>query len=180
MRLSKKRTVFAVIFGVLTVATLCFIWGNSLLSKEASASGSGEVYDKATSIIARIFGEGFYNFLTSFIDKAVFRKIIHFLEFSALGAEICALFITVFTRAKFTLKNFCFICLFGLFSGAVDELLQIISDRGPRIKDVLLDFCGYLFAAAIFFIVCAAKNRKDKKAAKLEESETLKPPQTPS
>ena len=63
---------------LLLIVTLCFIWGNSLLSRESSSALSGRVAAWLRSIGIPV-GEHFL------------RKLAHFTEFGILGCEITLL-----------------------------------------------------------------------------------------
>ncbi len=154
--MSKKRKI-AVIVSVLTVAlTLCFIWGNSLLGKDASAQGSARVYELFVKpVFDFLFGEGV-------VSHAAFRKITHGVEFMLLGFELCALFSAV----KINFGAICYVKLLpcGLVVAFLDETLQIFSGRGSSVIDVWIDFGGYVFAIvlsfAVYAAVCTVKKRK--------------------
>jgi len=65
----------------LLIITLMFIWGNSLLSREYSGNESMRI----VVFLERFFGEGN-------VSEHLVRKLAHFLEFSALGAELFGMF----------------------------------------------------------------------------------------
>ena len=141
--MSKGRKTGIIICSVLIAATLAFIWGNSAVSKAASAEESGKIYGMFEGIFNAIFGEGV-------ITHNVFRKIAHFSEYAVLGVEVYALIsLTLGIKPLVVLSSF----QFGLYAAVIDESIQILSERGSLVSDVLLDFCGYAFGAALFLIV---------------------------
>lgn len=141
--MSKGRKTGIIICSVLIAATLAFIWGNSAVSKAESAEESGKVYGVFAEFFNAIFGEGV-------ITHKIFRKIAHFSEYALLGVEIYALIsLTLGIRPLVVLSSF----QFGLYAAVIDESIQILSERGALVSDVLLDFCGYAFGAALFLVV---------------------------
>lgn len=157
--MNKKRKIAIILSALAVVLTLCFIWGNSLLGKLASAQGSARVYDAfAKPVFDFLFGEGV-------VSHEAFRKITHGAEFALLGLEICALF----SAAKINFGAVSYVKLLpcGFVVAFLDETLQIFSGRGASIIDVWIDFGGYFFAAALSFAfyvaVCAVKKKKNRK-----------------
>lgn len=151
----KKSRIFAIVIdSVLIVATLCFIWGNSILTKTQSSAGSGKLFLKFQPFFDRVFGEGV-------ITHNIFRKIIHFYEFGLLGIEV---FVLHALLGKIKPVNLIFILLYGLAVASIDEIIQIFSSRGPSVIDVVIDFCGYIFAVLVLtlFAIILRKIRKRK------------------
>lgn len=109
------------------VATLCFIWGNSLLPGEESAELSGGLASWLNSLGLPIEGDG------------LLRKLAHFAEFGLLGTELTLL---LRLRGIKGMHNICLSALTAFFIAAADETIQIFSGRGAQISDVLLDFAG--------------------------------------
>ena len=156
--LSKKRKIFVLIISVLIALTLAFIWGNSCLPKAQSAESSSEAQGIIQTVLDSVFGED-----TVYVDEFHIRKLAHFAEFFALGAEFALLIIAL---NKENYKSYLTLLPIGLFVGAVDESIQVFSDRGAAVLDVLIDFSGYLTAVAVFVIIFAlrksVKSRKTK------------------
>ncbi len=160
-KLSKKRKAAAWIVAVLIALTVAYIWYNSVQSKAQSSESSSKVYETVKTACDEVFGE---NAVPVTHDGV--RKTAHFIEFFALGAEFCVLFILL---KRESYGGYLTVLPFGLYVAVIDESIQILSDRGPEIKDVLLDYCGYFAAliafAAVFALrraIKAAKNRKEK------------------
>lgn len=158
--MSKKRKIAIVITAALTGLTLCFIWGNSFLGQSASGSGSGKVYVKiAKPVFDFLFG-------VNFVSHEAFRKIAHGAEFMLLGFNLCGLFAAI--NAGFNEKTYLKILPLGFYVAFLDETIQIFTGREPQIKDVWIDFGGYVAALAlsflVFVIVRAIKKKKNKKA----------------
>ena len=108
--------------------TLCFIWGNSLLSRDESAAMSLRLTLWLQSIGIPV------------TDHFV-RKLAHFFEFGLLGCELTLLF---WLRYGLRLRELCLSALAAFLAASIDETIQIFSSRGAQIKDVLLDFTGAL------------------------------------
>ena len=129
---------------VLIVATISFIFINSMLPPEASSEQSGAVAEFIETIIPEDTELG------SLIQEYI-RKIAHFTEYGLLGFEI-AIYIVLFVekRLMYAMVNM----LTPLVVGFVDETIQIFSDRGPSITDVWIDIGGFVFFSVIAYMIC--------------------------
>lgn len=89
-------------------------------------------------------------------NLTIFRKFSHFMEFFVLGAEI-----SIFTAItfSFSLSNTLHVFSFGLLCAVIDETIQIYSKRTPAVKDVLIDFSGFLCGCFIIIIVYALRKK---------------------
>ena len=156
---------------IILILTLAFIWGQSMLPKSVSAAESGGMLAFLRPFLEIFVGEG------NATDHLV-RKIAHFVEYGALGAELALLIVagwianakrkanegatltaeimslSIWARALIGL-------LFAFTVAAIDETIQIFSARGPGIADVLLDTAGAATAVLITTILCAIR-KKDK------------------
>lgn len=152
MTLKRKIAVIADI--LLMIATLCFIWGNSMLTKTQSSTGSSKVFEKFKPIFDVILGEGV-------ITHSIFRKMTHFSEFALLGIEV---FVLHALLCKIKPINVIFALLYGLGVAGIDEIIQIFSNRGPSVIDVLIDFWGFSTAVLVLtlFTLIIRKIRKRK------------------
>ena len=141
----------------LLVLNVLIIWGSSSLPGSVSGAISGWVRD----LIAGIFGGGTGD---SDTGHGLLRKVGHFVEFSCLGVGFSWLFSMLKKPVALTL-------LCGFSVACVDETIQrFIPDRGPSIKDVLLDTAGVAFGLALILLGCAIyKKRKNNKI--LEEKQ---------
>ena len=110
------------------IATLCFIWSNSLVGKEGSASLS-------RTVTAWLNGIGIP------VTEHFVRKAAHFCEFGLLGCELMLLF---WLRSGVHFQNLCNAAFAALLSAVTDETIQIFSGRGSQVQDVVLDFSGAL------------------------------------
>ena len=110
------------------IATLCFIWSNSMVGKEDSASLS-------RTVTAWLNGIGIP------VTEHFVRKAAHFCEFGLLGCELMLLF---WLRSGVHFQNLCNAAFAALLSAVTDETIQIFSGRGSQVQDVVLDFSGAL------------------------------------
>ena len=110
------------------IATLCFIWSNSMVGKEGSASLS-------RTVTAWLNGIGIP------VTEHFVRKSAHFCEFGLLGCELMLLF---WLRSGVRFQNLCNAAFAALLSAVTDETIQIFSGRGSQVLDVVLDFSGAL------------------------------------
>ena len=110
------------------IATLCFILSNSMVGKEGSASLS-------RTVTAWLNGIGIP------VTEHFVRKAAHFCEFGLLGCELMLLF---WLRSGVRFQNLCNAAFAALLSAVTDETIQIFSDRGSQVQDVVLDFSGAL------------------------------------
>ena len=137
-------------------ALLCFIWGNSLLPGEIS----GKLSDWLKSILAFLLPQEVPGVTTG---GGLLRKIAHFTEFAALGAALAWRFGMLEKRKANAL-------VFGALAACVDETIQLfVPDRGPAIRDVVIDTCGVI--AGMGFTLLAHKITKYSKQSK--ENKTL-------
>lgn len=113
----------------LTACNLLFIWGNSMLTGEASGSISGGLMAR----LAVIFGSwpG---------GERLLRKMGHFSEFACLGMLLSWLWLLLEEKDyhRFTMPLLC-----GLLAACADETIQVfVPNRGPSVLDVWIDAAG--------------------------------------
>lgn len=155
------RIMWIVVLCVLFVATLAFIWGNSMLDSTTSTKESGAVYDIMQPVFDSVFGAGA-------ITEDITRKIAHGAEFFVLGLELTLIFAAF---GNYSPKNWAFIMSEGIFVALVDETIQYFTERGPAVIDVWIDVGGFfaisLIAGCIGLIVHAVRNKKAAKQNQL-------------
>ena len=129
---------------ILIIATVLFIFINSMLPPNASTEQSDAVAEIIGTIIPKDTDFG------SFVQQYI-RKIAHFTEYGLLGIEI-AIYVVLFVnkRLKCALLN---ILLTPLVVGFVDETIQIFSDRGPSVSDVWIDVGGFVFFSLVAYLI---------------------------
>lgn len=149
MSTRNRKRLWNTLLGVLLVWTLCFIWGNSLLSRENSAAFSGKVVELLTPIFSSLSMEG--------PDEHVIRKLAHFTEYAILGLELAALF---FINRGRSLKSIGYSALSALAAASADETIQLFSGRAAMLKDVLLDFSGALTGILLLWLLTLGQKKK--------------------
>ena len=130
----KSKKILITIVTILILSTFLFIWGNSLESIEESQAKSLSVMEIVTPYLEVFVGEG------NVTDHLV-RKIAHFVEFAVLGMELGLL---TLLRRREEMNPVLKCLLIGLLVAVLDESLQLLSERGSQVSDVLLDFCGVM------------------------------------
>ena len=152
-----KVKIAKMILLALIVATLLFIFIQSMLPPEKSSAESDAVGDVIEEIIPPDTETG------AFIQLNL-RKIAHFVEFALLGVLV-SLYVSFFmNRPAFIAFSY----PAALITAFFDESIQMFSGRGPAIFDVWIDFLGFFIFASIvysiFFTVSfIVKRRKNKR-----------------
>lgn len=152
--MTKTKKLLPILLLIIILATVAFIWSNSMPSIPESKAESLEVVEVVKPVLEPIVGPG------NVTDHLV-RKLAHFVEFGVLGCELMQLVIVRKRRGVQPLIN----CLFaGLAVAVIDETIQIFSGRGSQVQDVWLDFAGaatgLFFVLLISFIVRAIRKRR--------------------
>ena len=142
----KRKAQLRLFLRLVLIATLCFIWSNSLAGKEESASLSQR-------ITAWLNGIGIP------VTDHFVRKSAHFCEFGLLGCELMLLF---WLRSGLHFQNACNAAFSALLSAVTDETIQIFVGRGSQVLDVVLDFSGaltgLLFVSLVIRLIKKRKN----------------------
>ena len=125
--MAKSRALLVWLYALSLIA-IAFIWGNSLLSKDASGALSSAV----ETWLLRFFR----------LEKLPFdvRKLAHLCEYAALGALSGATFAFAQNHSASRLLNH---ALLGLLAAVIDESIQVLSGRGPLVTDIWIDAAGY-------------------------------------
>lgn len=140
----KKRTILTCLVVVIITATLAFIFSNSLESVSESSEKSENVMGIITPALELFVGKG------NVTDHLV-RKIAHFIEFATLGCELAVLCVL---RWHINLQSYINCLFIGLAFAVTDEALQLISNRGSQVQDILLDFVAATAGVSVVTIVC--------------------------
>ncbi len=149
----KHRSIYLTLLGLLILLTLCFIWGHSMKSIPESQEISLSYLDRFSPFLDAVFGPGR-------ITDHILRKTAHFCEFALLGAELRLLFLLLGQRGLQGLTNALFA---GLAAGVADETIQIFSQRGSRVADVVLDFSGAVFGALVITLIALLCRRRRRR-----------------
>ena len=120
---------------ILIALTLAFIWVNSLMPRAESQAVSQGLLERIVELF-RALGIHISPKSDHFL-----RKLAHFVEYGILGTEFSLL---LHLRDKQGPQGFVNCAFAGLSAAIIDESLQLISNRGSQVQDVLLDFCGYM------------------------------------
>jgi len=137
-----KRTALT----VLIILVLCFIWGNSALSRTSSDSVSDAVENTLSSIGELPGGGGIKTTL-------IIRKSAHFVEYFVLG-------VLVMLRVGRGRGNAFWAFLGCAAAACLDETIQILSGRASMIKDCALDAFGAAVGIAATIVILTLANRK--------------------
>jgi VanZ family protein len=138
-----------------TVLWVIFIYCNSLLNADISSSQSGFVLNLIQNAAA------FIGISPDLLTEYIIRKVAHFCEYALYGFLLC---VTVKLWCG-GFKNRIFMILFlGLIVPVTDEFLQVFVDgRVGAVPDVVLDFCGFVAAAAFYAVLKRRPMRFNKK-----------------
>ena len=150
---TQRKRCWNVILAVLLILTLCFIWGNSLLTREESADVSQGLLELLSPLLDDLgMDTG---------DDLWLRKAAHFGEFCALGCELMLLFIL---NKTLCLHSVCMAALCALLTAAADETLQFLIGRAGMVQDVLRDFLGALVGMGLVLLILIWHKNKRRKA----------------
>lgn len=161
--MTKKRKAAVAVLTVLLLANLCFIWGNSLVSRSDS-------HDLSVGVLG--FLPGFLRDLYPDREQLVHivRKAAHFTEFACLGGLSCGLLAA--TRAV-KRHPFFHVWAGGFFVAAIDETIQIFTGRGSQLQDVWLDFAGFSAGLLAVLVVRAVVLRSKPKETPKEAGNVI-------
>lgn len=131
----------------LLVACIWFIWHNSMLSPEDS--------DRRSQMAAEFLTRVFRTFLHE--DSALIklmvrnvRKIAHAVEFFALGT-ISIIILMILGRVNVHMVLHAVLLLLAV--AVTDESIQLFSQRGAQVSDIILDFIsGMTGLSALLFV----------------------------
>ena len=128
--------MYLALWGSLSLLTLCFIYGQSMLPGKESGALSGFIATNIKSILdpLDIWEPERFHYLI--------RKLAHFTEYALLG-----FFFGRFTGVlgKCNGRRYVSMPLLVVLSVSVsDEFLQSFSARGSSVSDVVIDFSGAL------------------------------------
>lgn len=141
-----KKQIFLCAWVTLILLTVAFIFYNSA----QSVSESKEAATSVAQTLSPITQEE-YETSADWKDFVMqVRKAAHAVEFFVLGTEFFILFFLL--QKPRGLQTFWNVLSAPVVIAVADESIQILSGRGPKVQDVLLDFCG----AAIAVVLCSA------------------------
>ena len=150
---SKKKRSQIILF-VLTILTVLFIWGQSMLPTARSSNESKTV----TEVIVKPVQEAITGNRT--VTDNIVRKWAHAIEYAVLGIEL-TLLISGRQKLWLTLSR---VFSYGTGIALLDETIQIFSGRGPKVQDVWIDALGVTIGmtvtTVILVIIRAVKQHK--------------------
>lgn len=164
---AKSKKIIITVFVIILLATLAFIWGNSLKDRTQSANQSDKVIEIIKPDIVETKGEEYLSF------SQIIRKAGHFLEFCLLGFEL-SLFMLFMKKLSF--QNIFNASALTLLVAVIDESLQMLNNRVADVKDVLTDFCGGITGVVISVVFFALLCLIIKKCQKPSTADITSPP----
>ena len=132
-----KRRVMTLLLVILLLATLAFIFSNSMESIPESREKSDGILALLTPFLEIFLGKGN-------VTEHLVRKLAHFVEFFVLGTELSAL-------CLLHQKPLLWAMFAGLLSALTDETIQIFYARGSQVQVVWLDFSAVLVTGILAF-----------------------------
>ena len=152
---SNRKATLAVI-AVVVFATAAFILAHSLQGSDASWAESNAIAALLGPVLRGLVGlvgeaAAWFGHATPLSYEAFVRKLAHFVEYSALGAECMAVTVVVTGRA---VSPYVLVDLSAVLAiAAVDECLQALVGRTSLVADVLLDFSGGAAGVVLALVV---------------------------
>lgn len=139
-----KKRVLTILIGL----NLALIWGNSLMTGEASGNFSGGILAMLGSFLPVLLTEAGHTFL---------RKAAHFSEFALLGLLTCG-------RGRLTRNSISPSLMgFGLAVACIDETIQIFTPgRASSLMDVWIDTAGFSLGFVVIFMYHTIKIKGER------------------
>jgi VanZ family protein len=164
------RIILRIVLPILCIATLAFIFSNSLRSGNASSAQSGSIVNAVQKIVGVFAPNSWLATATGEAkDKihAVIRTLAHFSEFALLGALFIWCYFSYTSEKRWLYLP---VCTF-LLVPVTDEFLQTLTaTRAGEMADIAVDMlggvCGMLFATVTIAIgvgICLHKKSKKTK-----------------
>ena len=133
------------VFAILSILAMCFIFSQSILSREESGNLSAGIVQWLKPILdpgGVIAEETFHHYL---------RKAAHFTEFAIFGCFFCAFTVNL---GWITNRKYVALAPFIPLSVAVsDEFIQYFTGRGSMVTDVVIDFSGGLSGVLFVWLI---------------------------
>ncbi|MBQ7316337.1 MAG: VanZ family protein [Clostridia bacterium] len=165
---SRKRLVLCVILGICILANMILIYSFSAEDKSSSGNRSHGVTEVVVEVIVPEYPTMSPEKQTETIEKfhPPIRKIAHFCEFGLLGM-LSAAFMCSLGKGKKWLW-WVIPAVFCLLYAISDEVHQIFTQRGPAVKDVLIDFSGSMTGIVVMHLLILfgcylLRKRKEKR-----------------
>lgn len=143
-----------ILLWILTVLTLAFIFGQSLISQSVSSKESRAITQAVVQPVHKAVTG------TSVLPIEI-RDIAHIIEFLLLGSEL----ILLMKDGRMLARSLRAVSFCGLIA-LVDETLQYIPDRAPEVVDIWLDVLGAAVGVAVgAALIGTVRKRKKRKQA---------------
>ncbi len=144
--MTKKRCMAIAATALMLVGWICFIFRNTLKSMPLSAEQCAYL----SGLVARL--RTFIGIDATKSAVIFVRKSAHIFEFFVLALLLFLLLRLIFTEKP---QRFAYsiTAVFSVIAATTDEILQIFSNRGPAVKDVLIDCIGIVLALLLCFLV---------------------------
>lgn len=134
---------------IIILLNLVFIWGNSVFSQEHSH----QISTSFREILSRLFNlAGGADALS---DHFV-RKAAHVFEYFVLGVLLTSFF------GRLRPLNCILVFAAVVPVAVIDETIQIFTGRGPAVRDVMFDICGYAAGFLIVMLIKGCLNKRKK------------------
>lgn len=145
-RLDGKRNPWLL---AVAVVTLLLIWGQSVLPVSGSARESGWLLETIVNPTLRFLG-------FADMSQTLLRKLAHITEFALLS----------FWLVLLLRGNLAVTLVFGFIAAALDESIQLFSDRSAEVYDIWIDFIGVIAGSllGVLFHRTAEKRAARKRA----------------
>ena len=150
MKINIKSGIKTYVCALLIIAATLFIFSNSLKGPVESGNDSGRVTKAVVDVIESVKGEEIKESEKEDIHHFV-RKLAHFLEFAMLAFFVFTL--VVFLSPKCRPYLFPYSLLYGLSVAVTDEFIQSFTGRGSAVKDVVIDFSGFITGCAFVYLL---------------------------
>lgn len=150
----KTRKIVSILLVTALVATLAWIWGNSLQNNAVSQEKSTDIVEVVPSVKKTPEARNLADYYV--------RKLAHLLEFFILGVELLGLTLIRSGQGRVRLTSVVTALFFGLLTALTDETIQAFNDRNSSVADVWLDFAGIVLGAGILlgFVLCWMKGKR--------------------
>lgn len=151
---NKKLFSARLVMTILSVLAVAAIFYNSSLDATASTAQSDPLVEGINAFFKSIG-------LPITVDDHIVRKGAHFTEYTVLGFLLST---TVYLYVRRPRTAFLMTLPIGAGVAICDELIQLTAEgRSCEAGDMLIDFCGILFASLIVFLILHLKERHRKK-----------------
>jgi len=138
-----KRKLIKILYIVFLILYICFIFSNSLKSKESSSNDSASIHMLLNNILAGLK-------IPIVLSEYFVRKLAHFTEFFILGLSF---FGYIRINNKISINRCIQICFASCLVAMTDETIQYFSGRGSMLLDVWLDFSSSVLAIMLLYLL---------------------------